>query len=61
MIISLTGENIIVGSEAVLGTENVSLHLNITSLTIAPNRHIWGKIVLLQFLYCIHTAAHSNG
>ena len=49
MIISLTGENIIVGSEAVLITENVSLHINATSLTIAPNRHIWGKIVLWRF------------
>ena len=48
-IISLTGENIIVGSEAVLRTEHVSLHLNVTLLTIAPNRHIWGKIVLWRF------------
>ena len=49
MIISLTGENIIVGSKAVLITENVSLHLNATSLMPAPNHHIWGKTILWQF------------
>ena len=48
-IMSLPGENIIVGSKEVLGTENVSLHLNVTLLTIAPNRHIWGNIVSLRF------------
>ena len=48
-IISLTGENIMMGSEAVLITENVSLHLNATSLMLAPTRHIWGKTVLWWF------------
>ena len=38
-IISLTGENIIVGSEAVLITENVSLQLNSTSRTLAMVLH----------------------
>jgi hypothetical protein len=37
------------GSDAVLITENVSLHLNAKSLTIAPNRHICGKTVLWWF------------
>ncbi len=43
IMISFTGENIIVGSDAVLITENVSLHLNATLLSIAPNSHICGK------------------
>ena len=45
----LAGENLLLGSDAVLITENVSLHLNATSPTIAPNRHIWGKTVLWRF------------
>ena len=49
-ITSLAGENIWVGSDAMLITENVSLHLNATLLPIAPNRHICGKPVLWRFL-----------
>ena len=41
--ISLAGGNIWVGSDAMLITENVSLHLNAMSLLIVPNRHICGK------------------
>ncbi len=48
-IISLTGGKNCVGSDAVLITENVSLHLNATSPTIAPNRHICGNTVLWRF------------
>ena len=48
-MISLMGENIRGGSDAVLITENVSLHSSATSLTNAPNRHIWGNTVLWQF------------
>jgi hypothetical protein len=43
---SLTGENITVGSNVVLITENVSLHLNALLPSIAPNRHIIGNTVL---------------
>jgi hypothetical protein len=50
---SLTGENNRAGSDVVLITENVSLHLNATLPTIAPNRHIWGKTVLWQ-LFVLH-------
>jgi len=46
---SLMGENILVGSDDVLITENVPLHLNATLSTIAPNRHICGKTVLWRF------------
>ena len=42
--------NIWVGSDAMLITENVSLHLNAMSLLIAPNHHICGKAVLWRFL-----------
>jgi hypothetical protein len=38
-----------VGSDAVLITENVSLHLNTTPPTIDPNRHICGNTVLWLF------------
>jgi len=48
-IISFTGEYIMVGSEAVLITENVSLHLNAISLMPTPNHHFWGKTVLWRF------------
>ena len=48
--ISLAGGNIWVGSDAMIITENVSLHLNAMSLLIAPNRHICGKTVLCRFL-----------
>jgi hypothetical protein len=48
MITSPTGENCIVGSNAVLITEN-ALHLQATLPSIAPNRHICGKTVLWQF------------
>ena len=50
MITSCVGEKIWVGSDAMLITENVSLHLNATLLPIAPNRHICGKTVLWRFL-----------
>ncbi len=48
-IILLMGENICVGSDAVLITENVSLHLNFMLPIIAPNRHICGNTVLWRF------------
>ncbi len=41
-----TGADIILGSDMVLITENVPLHLNATSPTIPPNHHIVGSIVL---------------
>ena len=44
--ISWAGEKFWVGSDAMLITENVSLHLNATLLLIAPNRHICGNTVL---------------
>ena len=47
---SWAGENIWVGSNSTLITENVSLHLNTMLLLIAPNRHICGKTVLWRFL-----------
>jgi hypothetical protein len=49
-ITSWVGENIWVGSDSSLITENVSLHLNATLPLIAPNCHISGKTVLWQFL-----------
>ena len=48
-IISQAGEYILVGSDAMLITENVSLHLNATSLLITPNRHICGKTVMWRY------------
>ena len=46
----LMGERVCVGSDALLITENVSLHLNATLPAIAPNRHIpCGNSVLCRF------------
>ncbi len=53
MMNSLTGENNRAGSDVVLITENVSLHLNATLPTIPPNHHIWGKTVLWR-LFVLH-------
>jgi len=50
MSISWAGENIWVGSNAMLITENVSLHLNATLPPIAPNRHICGKTVVWRYI-----------
>jgi hypothetical protein len=49
MVAYLLGVNVILGSNAVVITEN-GLHLRATSLPIAPNRHNCGKTVLWQFL-----------
>jgi hypothetical protein len=49
-ITSWDGENIWVGSDSTLITENVSLHLNATLLLITPDRHICGNTVLWRFL-----------
>jgi hypothetical protein len=49
MVVYLLGVNVILGSNAVVITEN-GLHLRATSLPIAPNRHNCGKTVLWQFL-----------
>jgi hypothetical protein len=59
MITSWAGENIWVGSDALLITENVSLHLNATLPLIAPNRHICGKTVLCRFLV-LEESARAN-
>ncbi len=49
MVVYLLGVNVILGSNAVVITEN-GLHLRATSLPIAPNHHNCGKTVLWQFL-----------
>jgi hypothetical protein len=49
MVVYLSGVNVILGSNAVVITEN-RLHLQATSLPIAPNRHNFGKTVLWRFL-----------
>ncbi len=49
MVVYLSGVNVILGSNAVVITEN-GLHLQATSLPIAPNRHNCGKTVLWRFL-----------
>ncbi len=49
----LTRENIIVGSNVVLITENVSLHLNTTLPSIAPNHHIVRNTVLWR-IFVLH-------
>ena len=46
---SLMEENIRVGSDDVLITENDLLHVNATLPTIAPNHHICGKTILWWF------------
>jgi hypothetical protein len=48
MVVYFSGVNVILGSNAVVITEN-GLHLRATSLPIAPNRHNCGKTVLWQF------------
>jgi hypothetical protein len=49
MVVYLSGVNVILGSNAVVITEN-GLHLQSTSLPIAPNRQNCGKTVLWRFL-----------
>ena len=60
-IISQAGEYILVGSSTMLITENVSFHLNATSLLIAPNRHICRNTVLWRFFVAHLYPAHSGG
>ncbi len=49
MVVYLSALNVILGSNAVIITEN-GLHLQATSLPIAPKRHNCGKTILWQFL-----------
>ncbi len=49
MVVYLLGVNVLMGSNAVVITEN-GLHLRATSLRIAPNHHNCGKTVLWHFL-----------
>ncbi len=49
MVVYLSGVNVMLGSNAVVITEN-GLHLQASSLPIAPNRHNCGKTVLWRFL-----------
>jgi hypothetical protein len=49
----LIGENIIVESDVVLITENVSLHLNAMLPSIAPNRHTVRNTILWR-IFVLH-------